>query len=244
MKWYCRRRLRVDNRSLGIHSADIQEEKLVQRCSTLQRRIDVWVKIQELYMPNAAALRLKFRTANTMDMSPGLFKLWMPSQIGRTAPCDIGLQKIEWKLRYAQAHDALRSVRSNLRAQTAVLKYKDRHLRGQGANTRARNTLKSIEVRIEAAATRYEAARQALLNLEPLIGENSWHISLRVLNRSDIRSMSDLLWGETEGRKKLLWIWNMHGAVADSTDQDSSMEGMSIIGIFIHCRMSIDPLRR
>ncbi|KAJ8594986.1 hypothetical protein M405DRAFT_689721, partial [Rhizopogon salebrosus TDB-379] len=68
-------------------------------------------------------------------------------------------------LRYAQAHDALRLLRSNLRAQTAVLKYKDRLIHGQGANTRARNTLKGIESRIEAAANRYRCAHKALVVL-------------------------------------------------------------------------------
>ncbi|KAF8837724.1 hypothetical protein BDN67DRAFT_865832, partial [Paxillus ammoniavirescens] len=68
-------------------------------------------------------------------------------------------------LRNAQAHDSLHSLRSNLRAQSYVLKYKDRNLRGQGANTRARNTLKGIGARIDAAANRYRNAHEALVVL-------------------------------------------------------------------------------
>ncbi|KAG1890466.1 uncharacterized protein F5891DRAFT_1198160 [Suillus fuscotomentosus] len=134
-------------------SYDIAEGKMVQQSNTLQRRIDTWMKMQELYMPSLAALRVsKSSVSGSMTAAPEAIKLWLPSQISRTTPCNSRLQAIKWKLRYAQAHDALRSLHSNLRAQTAILKYKDCNLHGQGANTRARNTLKAVEARIEAAA--------------------------------------------------------------------------------------------
>ncbi|KAG2139338.1 hypothetical protein DEU56DRAFT_912179 [Suillus clintonianus] len=124
------------------------------------------------------------------------------------------------------AHNTLRSLHSNLCAQTAVLKYKDRNLRGQGANTRARNTLKGIYGRIEAALSQYQDARKALVVLAPLIKETGWQCSLCPLNREDIRGMSDLLWGQTEGRRKLSWIWNMRGTHGDELDNDRSMEDL------------------
>jgi hypothetical protein len=133
--------------------------------------------------------------------------------------------KVEWRLRYAQGHDALRSLRSCLRAQTAILKYKDQNLRGQGANTRARNTLKAIDVRIEAASRRYESAHKALVILGSLLDESGWQSALRPLNHQDIRSMSDLLWGESEGRRKLSWIWNMQGAGGSEKDDNGALEG-------------------
>jgi hypothetical protein len=210
-----------------MHATDNREGKLLQQCNILQRRVDSWVKMQELYMPTLAGLRLKERSASGETVvAPDSFKLWLPSQIGRTAPCDSHLQRLEWRLRYAQAHDALRSLRSGLRAQTAILKYKDRNLRGQGANTRARNTLKGIESRIKTAADRYERAHRALVLLSPFLKETSWHSSLRPLNKEDIRFMSDVLWGETEGSRKLSWIWNMRGAATDELDKDGSLEGI------------------
>lgn len=144
----------------------------------------------------------------------------LPSALSRSHPCDEHLQKVEWKLRYAQALDALHSLRSNLRAQSCILKFKDRNLRGQGANTRARNTLKALESRIEAAANRYDDARKALVRLAPLLHENgTWQSLLRPLNRQDIRSMTDLVWGETEGTRKLSWIWCMGGVVEGTADE-------------------------
>ncbi|KAG2743102.1 hypothetical protein P692DRAFT_201841926 [Suillus brevipes Sb2] len=196
------RRMKADRTGLSIHASDNQEGKILQRNNTLQRRIDTWTKLQELYMPSLAALRVNERSVSggiaAAVTTPETIKLWLPSHIGRTAPCDTHLQTIEWKLRYAQAHDALRSLHSNLRAQTAILKYKDRNLCGQGANMRARNTLKAVEARLEAAASTYERAHKALVVLAPLVNQTGWHSSLRPLNRTDICSMTDLLWGESE----------------------------------------------
>ncbi|KIK34338.1 hypothetical protein CY34DRAFT_98209 [Suillus luteus UH-Slu-Lm8-n1] len=219
------RRLTVDKAALGIHATDTQVGRLLQRSNSLQRRIESWVKVQELYIPMVAALR---RDKSNDVITPESFQLLLPSQVGGIATYDLKFQTIEWKLRYAQAHDALRALRSNLRAQTAVLKHKDRNLRGQGANTRARNTLKGIDGRIEAASSRYQDARKALVVLAPLVKETGWQSSLRPLNREDIRGMSDLLWGQTEGRRKLSWIWNMRGAHGDELGNDGSMEDMKI----------------
>jgi hypothetical protein len=221
--------MKADRTGLGVHASDNQEGKFLQRNNTLQCRIDTWTKLQELYMPSLAALHVSERSVSgdiaAAVTTPETIKLWLPSQIGRTAPCDTHLQTIEWKLRYAQAHDALRSLHSNLRAQTAILKYKDCNLRSQGANTRARNTLKAVEVRLDAAASTYECAHKALVVLAPLLNQTGWHSSLRPLNRTDIRSMMDLLWGESEGMRKLSWIWNMRGAAPDEMDNDNAFEG-------------------
>ncbi|KAF8415032.1 hypothetical protein L210DRAFT_3658007 [Boletus edulis BED1] len=110
---------------------------------------------------------------------------------------------------------------------SCILKFKDRFLRGQGANTRARNTLKAVEARIDAAANRYDDARKALVKLAPLLRENNtWQTFLRSLNRQDIRAMSDLVWGETEGTRKLSWIWCMGGAVEGA--DEGALEDMRI----------------
>jgi hypothetical protein len=221
--------MKADRTGLGIHASDNQEGKLLQQNNTLQRRIDTWTKLQELYMPSLTALHVSERSVSggiaAAVTTPETIKLWLPSHIGRTAPCDTRLQTIEWKLRYAQAHDALHSLCSNLCAQTAILKYKDRNLRGQGANTRAQNTLKAVEARLEAAASTYEHAHKALVILAPLVNQTGWHSSLRPLNRTDICLMTDLLWGGSEGTRKLSWIWNMRGAAPDEMDNNNAFEG-------------------
>ncbi|KAG1796861.1 hypothetical protein EV424DRAFT_1475159 [Suillus variegatus] len=218
---------------LRVHTTDNQEGKMLQRNNTLQRRIDTWTKLQELYMPSLAALHVSESSVSggiaTAVATPETVKLWLPSQIGKTAPCDTHLQTIEWKLQYAQAHDALCSLCSNLRAQTAILKYKDRNLHGQGMNMRAWNTLKAVEARLEAAASTYERVHKALVVLAPLLNQTGWHSSLQPLNRADICSMTDLLWGESEGTRKLSWIWNMARAMRWAKEVELLKEEMQRI---------------
>ncbi|KAG0706718.1 hypothetical protein DFH29DRAFT_899642 [Suillus ampliporus] len=120
------RRLRADKDGRGLHVTDNQEGKLVKHSNALQRRLDSWVKIQELYMPNDNATAAN---ASSISSTAESFKLWLPSQIRRSLPCNQSLQRVEWRLRYAQGHDALPSLHSCLRVQTAILKHKDRHLR-------------------------------------------------------------------------------------------------------------------
>ncbi|KAG1740437.1 uncharacterized protein EDB91DRAFT_1237277 [Suillus paluster] len=175
--------------------------ELEEQHNTLRWRIDTWAKMQELYMPFLTALRASESSIlNNVAVAPEAIKLWLPSQISRTVACDARLQDIEWKLWYAQAHDALRSLCSNLCAQSAILKYKDRNLRGQGANTRAWNTLKAVEARIKAAASTYEHAHKSLT----YYGENQ------------------------RERKKLLWIWSMQGVAPNEMDKDNTLEDMQI----------------
>lgn len=221
-----RRRLGSEKAGLGAHATDNQEATMTQRCNTLQRRIDTWVKLQHLFLPTLAAERAREAQDADSPILPETFKLMLPSQLGSLDPCNENLQRIEWRLRIAQAHDALHSLRANLHAQTCVLKYKDRNLRGQGANTRAHNTVKAIESRLNAAANRYNDAHQALVKLAPFLKETGWNSILRPLARQDIRGLMDLLWGETEGTRKLSWIWTMGGMVANETDE-VGLEGLS-----------------
>ena len=188
-----------------------QEAHLVLQSNTLQRCIDSWVKLQHLFLPVLAAKQEK-ESGNGDVIPMESYKLMLPSEIGRSISCDEHLRMVEWRLCYSQALDALHSLWSNLQAQSCILKFKDRNLRGQGANTRARNTLKAVEARIEATANRYEvwthaSSREALTfvgryddthmvlcKLAPLLKENgTWNSVLQPLNHQDIHAMSDLL---------------------------------------------------
>ncbi|KIK32733.1 hypothetical protein CY34DRAFT_100871, partial [Suillus luteus UH-Slu-Lm8-n1] len=80
------------------------------------------------------------------------------------------------------AHNALCSLCLNLHAQMAILKYKDQNIRGQGANTRACNTLKAVEVRIKSATSTYEYAHTFLIILAPQVNQTGWYALLQLLN--------------------------------------------------------------
>lgn len=75
-------------------------------------------------------------------------------------------------------------------------------------------------------SNRYNNAHNLFCKLAPLLKESgTWNSILRPLNCQDIRAMSDLLWGETEGTKKLSWIWCVSG-VADG--KETTLEGRCI----------------
>ncbi|KAG1864826.1 hypothetical protein F4604DRAFT_1683248 [Suillus subluteus] len=135
------RQMKANRAGLGVHATDNQEGKMVQQSNTLRRRIDTWMKMQELYMPSLAALRRDCCTRSNQALAA------IPDQQ-------------ECTLQQPPPGHRMEAV-------TAILKYKDRNLCGQGANTRARNTLKAVEARIEAAASTYEYAHKALVVLSP-----------------------------------------------------------------------------
>ncbi|KAF8834341.1 hypothetical protein BDN67DRAFT_1048589 [Paxillus ammoniavirescens] len=219
------RRLRIDRSGQGMHLTDNQEANLVQRSNTLQQRIDLWVKLQQLFMPALALVWARDAQNSNIITPPELFKLLLPSQIHNLIPCEESFKRIEWQLRYAQAHDALCTLRSNLCTRSYVLKYKDCNLRGQGTNTRARNMLKVIEARVNAAACKYQDAHKALVTMAPVLRETDWRKTLLPLEHQDLRVMSDLLDGESEGTRKLSWIWNARGVAGD---EGGAMEDMCI----------------
>ncbi|OJA11035.1 hypothetical protein AZE42_12771 [Rhizopogon vesiculosus] len=191
---------------------DTQEGKLLQRANALQQRINAWAKVQLLYMPSVSILHACYDTAEAI--APEEYPLWLPSSLGPLVSIESKLYQYKWQLCCAQAQDALHAIRQDLHCRSYLLKYKDRYLTGQGANTYAWNAVSSIQAKIDAAHVRYNAACNA--------------IEFCFLDTNDVRSMSDLLDGETQGTKSILWIWKMRGAATSEEDREGSLEGMVI----------------
>lgn len=121
------------------------------------------------------------------------------------------LQRIEWKLRYSQAHEALDVIQTQLQIRAHLYKFKDRFVRGQGANTKARNTINGTDMKIKAAADQYNAAFDALTALAPHLFEFKWKEELLPLRPEDIRDISEgkenSKGKESEGTRTMSWIW-------------------------------------
>ena len=81
------------------------------------------------------------------------------------AQCTPGLEKIEEKLSDGQMHDALEKLRIHLHIKTPLITFKDRNVRNQVANTRARGRIDANEVKIKASANRYRRGHAAKLAL-------------------------------------------------------------------------------
>ncbi len=155
-----------------------------------------------------------------MEIKPYEYPLWLPSQIKDRVCVPILLQKIEWKIRYAQAHEALQELRHQLQVRAYLFKFKDRFVRGQGANTRARNAISGVQVRIDGAAEEYRCAFNALQSLESNLLEFGWKEELLPLVPEDIRDLSEGKYGESEGRRTISWIWRTVGMRASEKSND------------------------
>ncbi|KAF8121495.1 hypothetical protein EV363DRAFT_1457566 [Boletus edulis] len=190
------RRLVVEAERLGEHATDRQKSQLQQQTNLLMRQIEAWTKIQTLFIPGVAGLREVVQGTRTTRPSDQLqrpqdFPLLLPSSILRRVSYDRTLEEFEWKLRVRQA----------LWSKAYMLKFKDRFLRGQGANTRVHNCLKSVEAKVNASAKKYRVAHHALIALGDLLDGSE-----------EVRS---------EGRRRLSWIWLVCGYSENDTEDDT-----------------------
>lgn len=218
----CRRQLHEDTKQLGSHSTDLQRAKVLERRIALQHRYDAWVEVQHLYMPAVAALRLR-DTNSASNVIPDA-RLFLPSEIISTVQCDPLLAACEHRLRWAQAHDTLESLRRHLRLRSHLYQVKDRFVRGQHPNTRARGVIDNVQNKVNTDAKHYRKARDALEVLSNVFGDQMWQRELRQLDDEDVRGMSEGLLMETEGRRTLSWIWRTPGI--GSVDSSSENEGV------------------
>ncbi|KAG1774892.1 hypothetical protein EV702DRAFT_974206 [Suillus placidus] len=127
--------------------------------------------------------------------------------------CAIQLCTLEWKLHYAQANNTLKDIWNLLRLHSHLYKFKDSHIVGQAANTRARSKISKADDKINMAAECYEVAKAALANLAQILNEDqTWMEVFKPLNRSkDLKALKDMWGKETEGTQHLSWIWKTPG---------------------------------
>jgi hypothetical protein len=224
-----------------MHSTDLQRTKIKERSNAVRRKIKAWRKSQKLYMPEATILREKAARAadraahlssGTMpEEAPEDIPLWLPSSIGHKAKCDRKLQRIEFKLREAQAHDALRDLRRHLLFTSHLWGNKRRFTRGQGPNTCARTLIRRTQGKTDAAAEKYRVSYKALVVLGGILGETEWKKALRPLTSDDVRGMSEGLLRDSEGRRTLSWIWTIVG-IGEKVDRQLD-DGQLRFRIFI-----------
>jgi hypothetical protein len=111
----------------------------------------------------------------------------LPASVCETV-CIVGLSAQEHRLRKAQAHNALQDLRRHLRTRTLAHQFRRKHTSGQAAYTKSQALQSSIEVSIKSAASRYNAARAALV---ALWGPGEWEQTLCFLCDKDIRGMNE-----------------------------------------------------
>ena len=206
----------------------LQLAKMQERKNALHRRIKGWTVVQHLYMPEVSAMRARADRAasdKTAEIPPFDFPLHLPSSLGPRTACHQKLREHEFKLREAQAYEALEELRQHLRLRTHMYKYKDKNIVGQRANTRCQNLVNNVQVKINASATKYNTARAALGKLSPDVNcSTEWRSRLLALAPDNIRPLAEGEEGQSEGHKKLSWIWKIVG-VGDKSDDAGVQEG-------------------
>ncbi|KAG1775873.1 hypothetical protein EV702DRAFT_972290, partial [Suillus placidus] len=218
--------LAADISALGQHATDTQKTKIFNQSNALQRRLDNWAQVQAIYMPTVAPIHATedaCRSEGTAVLKPEKFKLWLPSQLDPHLSCDQKLCECEWELRYAQAHDTLNNVRQHICLFTHLNTFRMANVRSQRASTCARTALDLAVEKKNVSKAKYNAARDALTALSPLLGKVGWTDIMRPLGGTDMRPMGDFIQGQSEGTRDIPWIWKMPGVLQDNDEglQDS-----------------------
>ncbi len=153
--------------------------------------------------------------------------LHLPSAACTQASVSSVLLTHEFRLRQAQAYDALADLRGHLEVRAYVFRYKDQHVRGQREHGRSIDIIKGIEGKIKMDAHRYRTAYAALMTLATALGKTDWRATLQPLNETDIRHIAVTDGSGSEGRRQISWIWQAgseDGTVSDAAVQSNLQE--------------------
>ncbi|KAG2113416.1 uncharacterized protein F5147DRAFT_744141 [Suillus discolor] len=94
------------------------------------------------------------------------------------------------------------------------------------SNTCAQNALAHVHGRQVACTKRYRVAWKALKTLAPLLKKVGWQGWLQDLKDEDMKPLVDPFSRETEGRRRLTWIWMMTGV--DTGSDGGDVDGVRV----------------
>ncbi|KAI1783649.1 hypothetical protein LXA43DRAFT_903106, partial [Ganoderma leucocontextum] len=197
------RRLRADVAAFAPSPTDVQAAEIHERQDVLRRRITAWHDAEQKLIPALASLRAD--VAN--DLLPSqTASLLLPSVICSNIGFSEDFLTCEWRLREAQAYDALGGLRGYLEVIAYVLRRNDVSDEGNDVRGRSDVIVAFARAEINKLVVRYRDAYAALFNLAAPLGDTGWRGSLRELADSDVRFVSQ---GDANGRRS--WIWDFGG---------------------------------
>jgi hypothetical protein len=144
------------------------------------------------------------------------------------------LAKKEARLRHAQAHDAIHSMRLALGFKSALFRDQVRHAKTQRTKTRAWDAVHSVDTTVHQHARNYSMARDAYLKIQHAYEDGP---ELPQLRSEDLCVSTTILGAAQVGQcnTQLPWIW----AFGTTVDQDGTWmdECMCPIqcGVFKQC---------
>jgi hypothetical protein len=223
---------------------DHQMSQLITKRNALQRQIDKWRDIQDVYMPSVAKHRAE--SISPDDASPSFaysettllhLPSDLPADISSTVPSN--LIDIETRLRISQADDSLEDLKRFLLVTMGLWDYKRANIGpSQRSGTRMFATIGTFREKVNRCSNRYRAARHALTVLDP---GGTWAIRLQELKPTDVRpptrdmekvpkpkgarNISSRTDEEaSEGRRALTWIWRERRSISAEIDGGENME--------------------
>jgi hypothetical protein len=175
----------------------------------LRRKIEVWMAVQQLFIPEVVLLReaedaARKRVAATQPvprMKAQDMKLWMPSAIGAQVRCDERLEDYEYQLRKGQAEGALDQMCGQLMLCMHEFQYHD-SVHGVSAKTQSGKRTAAIKARIDTTVEEYCAARAALVQLGAVLKRDEWQQRLKVLTPADVCGKPSAVFRDDERRKR------------------------------------------
>lgn len=204
-------------------------------------------------------LRIEGNNPDEVAVPAEEIALWLPSALTRVECeniCQQGVSEMEEKLRESQCYDCLDRLRNMLRTKDHFIRHKNLNVRSQRRTTRALGLIDRVKARITIAATKYNAARAALLSLR---GPGEWEKILQVLDNKDLRdpSAAELSIEDPtstigpdgrpvpkrilaerakrlgEGRRLISWIW-MSGVSNEQTTDAEELNNGTYSSISVH----------
>jgi len=153
---------------------------------------------------------------------PENINLWLPSALpsaSRDAQCIKGLPRLEYRMRYAQATDALHSIRSYSRLVRAYTMKTQSHISNtQGTVTRTQGLFDRANSKRARAVSTYRASWSAIAELAPNEEFGRWKDVLLELKDNDIRGPGHKESEPSTSRFVSSWIWTTASHLSTSPD--------------------------
>ncbi|KAJ7300619.1 hypothetical protein DFH08DRAFT_979519 [Mycena albidolilacea] len=190
------RNLTINVKAICIaNPTDVQSLDFLKRHTALLKRIQVFHKLQQAYMPNLrrflSATQRQIWDSEVERHTEAIW-LFLPSDIldatKRMHTCTQGLPGVEADLRIGEARKALHTLRQVLRTHTMTYQFCLRHCTGQCMLTRDQGVLRQINLKIRRAKLRYRYVQNALKRLK---GDRPWERELQVLEDTDVWALNE-----------------------------------------------------
>lgn len=198
---------------------DMGAKSFIERRRALSKNIASLHASQRHYMPGTNHLIDALDPVRLAD-HPENVTVWLPSTLPpttRNTQCAAGLPELEYRLRYAQAVDALHDVRRFRRLFRAVTIKLQAHISGT-QTTRKRGIFDRVSVKLARAVSRYRAAWRAINALAPKEEFGVWKKFLLKLEDCDIRGPGPEPSEPSKSRFIQSWIWTTAPQASASID--------------------------